>query len=340
MKYLRLTGILLLVILALVTVLALIMPQRQRVKKTILLKAPASRVYEYLASLENFSKWSVWDRRDSTSKHVLTGQDGTVGVVSSWKGDPEISGEGNISITSLLPNKKIAYSIHFSTPKKGNAESEFFLEEMGAETKLTWEFDLATPRPGNIFNIFSNLDKKMGKDFEEGLMNLRTEIEKTNTGITAKQYDIRAMNFPATSFAQVRQLINMSEELDFFSKHLPILSTETEKANITGGIPHGLFYTWDEANRQTDLGAAIPVPSGTRLNNPIIQVVNIPASKAVFVDYFGNYDKIYEAHNSIQKYLAGNNLKQKSPVIESYIINPGKEADTTKWQTRIIYLVE
>ncbi len=340
MKYLRLTGILLIVILALVTILALVMPQKQRVEKTILIKASASRVYQYLANLDNFNKWSVWDLQDSTAKHILTGKDGTVGAVSSWKGDPEISGEGNIRITSLLPNKRIIHNIHFSEPRKGNAESAFIIEEVGAETKLTWEFDLATPRPGNVFNMFSSLSKKMGKDFEEGLKNLRAEIEKTNTGIAPKVYEVKAMNFPATSFVQVRQLIKMDDEFDFFSKHLPILSTETEKINITGGVPHGLFYTWDEANRQADLAAAIPVPKGTKLNNPIIQVVDIAASKAVFVDYFGKYDNLADVHSSIQHYISDNKLKQKFPVIESYINDPGKEADSLKWQTRIIYLVE
>ena len=340
MKYLKLTGILLLVIVALVTILALVLPTKQKVEKVIMIKAPVAVVYQYLASLENFNKWSVWDLRDSSSKHILSGKDGTVGAVSSWKGDPDISGEGNIRIASLLPNKKIVHTIHFIVPKKGMAQSEFILEEKGAETKLTWAFNLDTPRPGNVFNLFSSLAKKMGKDFEEGLVNLREEIEKSNNGNPSKEYEVTAMNFPATSFAQIRQEIKMDDEMDFFARHLPVLSTETEKANISAGVPHGLFYTWDEVNKLADLAAAFPVPRDTKLNNPIIQVINIPASKAVFADYFGKYDRIAEAHNSLQKYLAANNLKQKYPVIESYIIHPGKEADSSKWQTRIIYLVE
>jgi effector-binding domain-containing protein len=88
------------------------------------------------------------------------------------------------------------------------------------------------------------------------------------------------------------------------------------------------------------MAAAITIPAGTTLQDTSIQIVNIPASKAVYVNYYGAYDKINDAYNSIKKYLAANDLKQKTPVMEQYITDPAKEKDTSKWLTKIIVTVE
>ena len=86
--------------------------------------------------------------------------------------------------------------------------------------------------------------------------------------------------------------------------------------------------------------AAVPVAQGTVISDTTIQLLNIPGSKAVYVNYYGAYDKTTEAYASIDKYLSANNLKQKAPVIEQYITDPKIEKDTAKWLTKIIFLVE
>jgi len=355
MKYLKIFGALLLVVIAVTFITSLVLPPKQRVERSIVIHAPAAQVYAQLIKLENINKWSVWNRKDSTVKHILTGTDGTIGAATSWTGDPEISGDGKIVIRSLNENKKIIHDLVFTKPKEGQAESEFILTETNGATTLTWEFDMATPRPWNIFNLFHSLDKEMGKDFEEGLVLIKAAIEsKNDEPITVRTYEVAPMNFPATTFALVRQQIKWSDIASFYAQHLPVIYTEAQKARLTGKnkinevgqanvtqrVPAGLYYSWDELNKQTDMAAAIPVPAGTKLESTMIQVVDIPASKAVYVNYYGAYDKSADAYSSIDKYLAANNLKQKTPVIEQYITDPAIEKDTTKWLTKIIFLVQ
>jgi effector-binding domain-containing protein/uncharacterized protein YndB with AHSA1/START domain len=340
MKYLKISGIFLLVVIAIVVLLSMFIPVQQTVERSIIIKAPPITVYEQLIKLENFNKWAVWNLRDSLAKHSMTGTDGTVGATTSWRGDPEISGEGKIIIASLVPGKRIVHTIHFLQPRKADARSEFKLEEVNGGTRLTWEFDLATPRPKNIFNLFYSMDKKMGKDFEEGLLLMKTALEINNPSAVVKKYDVLLMNFPATRFAWVRQQVKQDDILSFFAQHFPLITQEIEKVNAPAGIPHGLFYSWDEKYEVADMAAAIPVPAGTSIENAIVQVMDIPASKAVYVDYYGNYPGLPDVHSIIQKYLSVNNLKQKGPVIESYVSGPPNEKDTAKWETRVIYLVE
>ncbi len=181
MKFGRLLLFFLLAVIAVTAVLSFMLPTRQKIERSIVINATAAGIYNQLIKLENFNKYSVWSQQDSSAIYTLTGTDGTVGATSAWKGSPEISGEGKIEIISLDTNKKVVYQLHFTKPKKGTAESTFSLVETNiATTRVTWTFYMGTPRPWNIFNLFSSLEKQMGKDFEDGLANMKKMIEPGN----------------------------------------------------------------------------------------------------------------------------------------------------------------
>ncbi len=341
MKFLKPLGWFLLSAIAVTTILSLVLPVKQRIKRSVTINAPVAQVYQLLSKLGNFNKWAVWNLHDSSMKNTISGTDGEVGAINSWVGDPAVSGEGKIEIIKLESNKKIECSITFIKPKKINAESDFGLEDINGQTKLTWQFDMMTPRPWNIFNLFSSLDSKMGKDFDEGLANLKALIEKKSTASSnTAVYEVKEMNFPSSTFAIYRQQIKMADMRAFFAEHLPPIYDEATKANASPGTASGLFYKWDTQNQLTDLAAAFPVSDGTTIADTSIKIINIPASKALYVNYYGAYDKIFDAYNGINKYLVANTLKQKTPSLEQYISGPQNEKDTTKWLTKIIFLVE
>ena len=150
----------------------------QKVEKTITIKAPAAIVFEQVAKFENFNKWSAWNNEDSSVIHTISGTDGTVGATTAWKGHPEISGEGKMEITAIETNQKVKQVINFIAPKKNKASSEFKLNQLNAsETTVTWTFEIATPRPWNIFNLFYSMDKDKGKEFEKSLQTLKKIAE-------------------------------------------------------------------------------------------------------------------------------------------------------------------
>ncbi len=320
--------------------LSLLMPTRQKLERSITIQAPAALVYEQLSLLKNFNEWSVWSRQDSSATYTLSGTDGTVGARCDWTGDPGISGEGNISITALVPDQQVEQAIQFIKPGKRKARSLFTLKQSGGLTTVTWHFDIATPRPWNIFNLFYSLDKQMGKDFDSGLAELKTILEKKAGTGSRTTYEISQMNFPATRFAAVRQTVKWTDLGSFFQQHLPILYEGAVKAQLQPGTASALYYVWDEKNQQSDMAAAIPVPAGSRIDNPIINMVDIPASKAVYVNYTGAYDQLPEAYLQIRKYLADNKLTPKEPVIEQYLTGPFTEKDTARWLTKIVFLVQ
>ena len=88
------------------------------------------------------------------------------------------------------------------------------------------------------------------------------------------------MDFPATTFAIIRQVVKWSDIPAFFAQHLPILYEEAAKNNIkAGGAVTGLYFVWDEKNQQADMAVAVPVSAGTKLPHNIIRIADVDASK-------------------------------------------------------------
>jgi hypothetical protein len=46
------------------------------------------------------------------------------------------------------------------------------------QTNVTWGFSGRNKFPFSIFMLFMNMDKAVGKDFEEGLKSLKQQLEK------------------------------------------------------------------------------------------------------------------------------------------------------------------
>ena len=180
MKPLKLFFIFLLFVVIAGGILTLVLPTHQQINRSVTINAPASTIYENISHLENFNKWSVWNQQDSTMVHTMSGTDGTVGASTSWNGSAEISGEGKMTIIGLEPNKSVSHDIEFIAPRKGSAVSNISMKEDVNSTVVTWNFKMETPRPWNIFNLIYNMEKQMGKDFENGLNALKKISESKN----------------------------------------------------------------------------------------------------------------------------------------------------------------
>jgi effector-binding domain-containing protein len=340
MRFLKMTGLTLLMAILITIIISLVLPAKQTIKKTIVIRSSVSAVYDHIRSLRNVNSWAVWNKYDSTIKNTFSGEDGKIGSGMSWNGDPNSSGDGKVTVNMLNENKKIRHTFSFQSPKKTEAESSFTLTEQSGGTVLTWEFEIATPRPKNVFNLFSSIDKTLGKEMEEGLLSLKEILEKQNGTKEEKIYKINQVNFAATTYALIRQKIRWEDLSPFYAAHFPMIFTDAQKAGNPPGVPTGLFYEWDQVNQMGDVAAAIPVAANSKFENALIQVQELPASKALSVDYFGDYTRSQDAYLSMDKYIAEKGLKKKLPTIEQYLNDPQVETDTAKWHTRIIYMVE
>ncbi|WP_299432444.1 SRPBCC family protein [uncultured Maribacter sp.] len=164
-------------IILLLLVLGLIAPKNYNVFRTIEINKPKAKVFEHLKYLKKQQEWSPWAKKDPNMEKKITGTDGEVGAVSYWNGNKEV-GEGEQEITKIIEGERIEGELRFLKPWKSISNCYFVVAEAGEEnTKVTWGFSGKNKFPVSIMMLFMNMDKAVGKDFEEGLAALKEQLE-------------------------------------------------------------------------------------------------------------------------------------------------------------------
>lgn len=164
-------------ILVLLLVLSLIAPKTYNVFRTIEINRPKAEVFKHLTYLKKQQEWSPWGKKDPDMEKRLTGTDGEVGAISSWSGNKEV-GEGEQEITKIIDGKRIEGELRFLKPWKSTSDCYFDVADLGNEkTKVTWGFSGKNKFPISIMMLFMNMDKAVGKDFEDGLAELKKQLE-------------------------------------------------------------------------------------------------------------------------------------------------------------------
>ncbi|MFC4219918.1 SRPBCC family protein [Flagellimonas marina] len=164
-------------IVLLVLILAMIAPKTYNVSRSVEIAKPKSEVFAYLRSLKKQNEWSPWGKRDPNMQQKFTGTDGEVGSMNYWNGNKEV-GEGEQEITRIVDGERIESELRFLKPWKSTSDAYITTEEVDANTtKVTWGFSGKNKFPMSIMMLFMNMDKMIGKDFEEGLASLKERLE-------------------------------------------------------------------------------------------------------------------------------------------------------------------
>lgn len=161
-------------------VLSMMGPRDYTVARSTSIARSRSDVYNYLRFLKNQEEWGPWAKLDPNMEHNYIGTDGEVGFVSQWKGNKQV-GEGQQEITELVENETIGSHLSFIKPFKAESDVELRLKERAnGETMVTWHMHGKNSTAiSRIFGLFMNMDKALGKDFDEGLGTLKGILEKS-----------------------------------------------------------------------------------------------------------------------------------------------------------------
>lgn len=165
-------------IVLLVLILAMIAPKTYNVSRSIEIAKPKKEVFENLRFLKNQDSWSPWNKKDPNMEKKFTGTDGEVGAISYWNGNKDV-GEGEQELTKIVDGERIESELRFMKPWKSTSDAYLTTEAVGENnTKVTWGFSGNNKFPMSIMMLFMNMDKMVGKDFEEGLSSLKQTLEK------------------------------------------------------------------------------------------------------------------------------------------------------------------
>jgi hypothetical protein len=175
-KFLRITGITLLVIAVVYLILCAVAPPFA-IEKSIVINAKDSVIFSKFGDFKQWDTWSPWSEKDPSIKtnSKYTGVPYTKGHQVEWVSKSE--GSGKQVIEEITPYTYIKTALYFQDPEKPGY-SEFKLAPEGTGTKVTWNMKGSVPFMMRGMMMVIGVNKMLGKIFDKGLNNLKRECEK------------------------------------------------------------------------------------------------------------------------------------------------------------------
>jgi hypothetical protein len=166
-------------IIVLALLISLVLPSKVHVERSIVINAPAAKIFNEVNSLQKWAVWDPWQKKDPNVQNNYTGPESGVGNTNTWKSDHKEVGSGSQTITESIPNETIKSKMAFGEAGEeyGEANGFFNFTPEADNTKVIWGMDmyLGMNPIARYFGLM--MEGTIGKDFEEGLNNLKALVE-------------------------------------------------------------------------------------------------------------------------------------------------------------------
>jgi uncharacterized protein YndB with AHSA1/START domain len=177
LEIIAIIAIVLAIAVAVVLILAATKPGTFSVRRAISVRAPAEKIFPLINDFHQWRSWSPYENRDPAMKRSYSGAASGKGAVYGWEGNKNV-GSGRMEILDATMPSKIVIKLDFFTPFEGHNTAEFTMLPQGDATGVTWLMHGPSSLMSKVMQVFINLDKMIGKDFEAGLVNLKNLTEK------------------------------------------------------------------------------------------------------------------------------------------------------------------
>ncbi|MBL1262539.1 SRPBCC family protein [Candidatus Methylomicrobium oryzae] len=164
------------IFLILLLIFAATRPNTFHVERSAIIHAPPEKIFPLINDFREWEPWSPWEKIDPEIKRTYSGALRGEGAIYEWSGNKNI-GQGRMEIVESLPPFKIKLKIDFIKPFKAHNTIEFTLVPHGDSTTVTQAMYGPSPFVSRLMGIFCNMDKMIGRKYEEGLANLKTLSE-------------------------------------------------------------------------------------------------------------------------------------------------------------------
>lgn len=172
---LKILGIIILLVVVYAVIAMLAFSKDYHFEKSVVINAPKEKVWQHVGSTRAFNTWNPFAKADPNVVITYSGTSGQVGDTYHWKGNEHI-GEGEQTVTEVVPNEKLTSKLHFIKPYEGEATGNFILTPEGNGTKVTWTMDNELTTVMKIMKPM--MDSQMGKMFDQGLADLKKLAEQ------------------------------------------------------------------------------------------------------------------------------------------------------------------
>lgn len=168
-----------LIVIAIVVVLGLaaMKPDTFHFERSTEINAAPETIFPLIADFHKWPTWSPYEKLDPDMAREYGGPDTGPGAHYTWKGDSN-AGEGRMEILREDAPNEIVIQLDFVAPFEAHNIATFSLVPEGDATKVTWTLDGPADFMTKIIHTLIDMDVMIGAQFDEGLANLKAEVEK------------------------------------------------------------------------------------------------------------------------------------------------------------------
>ena len=187
--------------LALLLIYAATRPDSFRIERSTRIQAQPDKVFALVNDMHSFNTWNPFEKKDPALKGSYSGAASGKGAAYAWVSDKIGTGSmeiidtaapsqgdvalplsgipsgGGRGISSAWGPSKVTMKLDFVKPFEAHNVAEFTLVPAGDATEVTWAMHGPSPYLAKLMQVFFSMDKMVGKDFEDGLANLKTLAE-------------------------------------------------------------------------------------------------------------------------------------------------------------------
>lgn len=147
------------------------------IQKSIEIKASLNTVFEHIAYLKNFPKWSPFLEADPDQKYEVKGTDGQVGAQYHWEGNKG-KDLGYQEIKAIIPSKSVLMQCDIQKPFTAQPTFNYQLKQKGENVVVTQDFELPIKGMNLFFMKLFGAVKDINKMNERGLALLKIACEQ------------------------------------------------------------------------------------------------------------------------------------------------------------------
>lgn len=161
---------------AILLVVVALRPAPFRIERSLVIAASPQALFDQVDDLHHWHQWSPWARRDPNLQVEYAGATRGPGAEYHWSGNREV-GKGSMTISDSRPGELVRMQLEFLEPFRASNIAEFAFRQEPGGTRVVWSMAGRNGFAGKLMGLVFDMDKMLGKDFDQGLATLKARVE-------------------------------------------------------------------------------------------------------------------------------------------------------------------
>jgi effector-binding domain-containing protein/uncharacterized protein YndB with AHSA1/START domain len=340
MKFLKYFVLVLVALVAIALIYGAILPNKATVTQSVSTKADPQRVFYLINDLKNWSAWSEWRKADPKAKYTYSEQTRGKGAWMAWEGK-EV-GKGKLTVTAMVPNKKLEYTMEFMEPWTSVSNGFIELNNTDEQLTITWQDVVELPNLiSRLFFKFGNVEEQIAQDFQKNMLNMAGMAEGFGP---VPAYDIRPEKRPALRIFGHRETVSGGQEMNqAFVRMYTELYTQLYTNGLKPDSNHwvtAIYHSYQKDTSDVEAAIAFKSPFPESFESSYAAFRDLESTSCLFTEHRGPYETMEKAYEALKIHLVNHAYVEAGPPMEVYVTDPEKEPNPEEWITWIYWPVQ